>query len=153
MCVKSSETTHVASVCREACKILGCIVYYCLNGVHKDDLMSKLRDNVKIHSPELQDIYNSKFLTKSRDEIHSTGYVVYSLETALYSFFKFNSFAECLLYCVHLGGDTDSTSCMTGMICGAYYGLKSIPTDWMETLQKRDLLDKIADELVQVNVV
>ena len=69
------------------------------------------------------DIYSGEFLNKSREEIYSYGYVAHTLEAALYSFFKFDNYKESILYAGNLGLDTDTVACVTGQICGAFYGI------------------------------
>lgn len=151
-CVKSSETTHPAIKCIIGCKILGNILYNILRGMKKENLLEQLRkdisiDEIKCDENIFLDIYSGSFLNKTRDEIHSSGYVAHSLEAALYSFFKHTNFKDTILYSVNLGNDSDTVACITGQLTGAYYGIQSIPQNWIQKLVKQELLWNVIDNL------
>lgn len=74
----------------------------------------------------------------SENEIRSSGYVVESLEAAVWCLITTNSYQECLLKAVNLGDDTDTVSAIAGGIAGLYYGAESIPTEWIDVIQGRD---------------
>ncbi|MCS6820752.1 MAG: ADP-ribosylglycohydrolase family protein [Microscillaceae bacterium] len=74
-------------------------------------------------------------------EISSTGYVVHTLEAALWSFFTGNNYEEVTTLAVNLGDDTDTTGAIAGSMAGLYYGLDSIPEDWRDVIaRKMDIL-------------
>jgi ADP-ribosylglycohydrolase len=152
-CVKSSETTHPAIKCKIGCKILGSIIYNILHGVKKEDLLEQLRKDIpeeeilKLEENIFLDIYSGSFLNKSREQIHSTGYVAHTLEAALYSFFKHNNYKDTILFVGNLGDDTDTVACVAGQITGAYYGIYDIPKEWIQKLVKQELLWKVIDDL------
>lgn len=80
------------------------------------------------------DIYKLK-----RDDIKSDGYVVHTLEAALWCFLKNDNFKDTVLEAVNLGGDTDTTAIVAGSMAGLYYGInddKSIPEEWRHLLAK-----------------
>lgn len=81
------------------------------------------------------------------NEIYSEGYVVYSLEAALWCLLKTESFEECVLKAVNLGGDSDTTAAIAGGLAGALYGLDAIPQRWLDTLLKRDYIEKLCDDV------
>lgn len=78
---------------------------------------------------------------KTRDEIQSTGYVLHTLETALWCNLITKSYAECVQLAVNLGGDTDTTASVAGALAGARYGFHTIPESWREALRAKDLID------------
>lgn len=61
-----------------------------------------------------------------------------SVPTAIYSFLRFHSFYESVIYAISLGGDTDTIGAMTGAISGAYYGEEAIPQEWLTALAKAE---------------
>ena len=67
-------------------------------------------------------------------EIRSGGYVVESLEAALWSFLTTSSFEDAVLTAVNLGWDTDTVGAITGSMAGVYYGFSNIPTPWLKKL-------------------
>lgn len=76
------------------------------------------------------------FMTIPEDEIKSSGYVVDSLEAAVWSLITTESFEEGLLRGVNLGNDTDTIGAIAGGLAGLYYGYDNIPTDWRNVIIK-----------------
>ena len=80
----------------------------------------------------LQNI-NIRDITKlTRDEIKSSGYVVDTLEAALWCLYNTNNFEECVLTAVNLGKDTDTVGCVVGGLAGIKY--QSIPQKWLDKI-------------------
>jgi len=76
-----------------------------------------------------------------------------SVPTAIYSFAKNpQSYAETVLYAIGLGGDADTIGAMAGAIAGAHHGVKGIPSAWMENLERKDYITKLAEELWKIKV-
>ena len=76
------------------------------------------------------------------DKISSRGYVISSLEAALWCNLNSNSFEEAALKAVNLGDDTDTVGAITGGIAGLYYGAENIPKEWIEQLaRKQDIIE------------
>ena len=78
-----------------------------------------------------------------------TGYVVETLEAALWAFHNSTSFRQGALLAVNLGDDADTTGAIYGQLAGAYYGDQAIPAPWREKLAHRDLLEQFADKLLR----
>lgn len=62
-------------------------------------------------------------------KIYSDGYVVHTLEAALYCLLSTQSIDEALLKAVNLGDDTDTTAAVTGGLAGVRYGFHSLDRD------------------------
>ena len=77
------------------------------------------------------------------DQIRSSGYVVDSLEAAVWCLLATDTFADCLLKAVNLGLDTDTVAAIAGGLAGLYYGYESIPADWLAVIQKRDYVEEM----------
>ena len=84
------------------------------------------------------------FLEISIDEIKSSGYVVDTLEAALWCFLTTNSYKECVLKAVNLGDDTDTVGAVGGGLAGFYYGLESIPDEWINLIPKKEWILDLA---------
>ena len=85
------------------------------------------------------------FKKATRDEIKSTGYVVDTLEAAIWCLLNTNSYRECVLTAVNLGDDTDTIAAIVGGLAGALYGYDAIPEEWRDTLIKRDYIEEMCD--------
>lgn len=79
-----------------------------------------------------------KFVKVPENEIKSTGYVVDSLEAAVWSLITTESFKDGLLKAVNLGGDTDTIGAIAGGLAALHYGYDNIPEDWKKVIVKSD---------------
>ncbi len=80
------------------------------------------------------------------DISEKNGYVVASLESALFSILESDDYEEALLNSISFGYDTDTIAGITGSIAGALYGYEDIPQRWLNKLRKKDQLEQLADE-------
>ena len=72
------------------------------------------------------------------NDIRSSGYVVDTLEAAIWCFLNTENYKACVLKAVNLGDDTDTVGAVAGGLAGLYYGLEDIPEVWVEILPKRE---------------
>ena len=77
------------------------------------------------------------------DEIESSGYVVDTLEAALWCLANTNSYRECLLWAVNLGEDADTVAAVAGSLAGLYYGYDSIPHEWLAGLKNKEMIVRV----------
>lgn len=71
-----------------------------------------------------------------------------SVPAAIYSFLRdAESFRDAALCAVSLGGDADTIAAMTGSISGAYLGAEAIPREWINVLERKDYIEKLAKSL------
>lgn len=84
--------------------------------------------------------------------IKGSGYVVKSLEAALWAFDRSNSFQEGCLLAVNLGDDADTTGAVYGQIAGAFYRESGIPAFWKKKLALRETIESFADKLCDLCV-
>jgi ADP-ribosyl-[dinitrogen reductase] hydrolase len=96
---------------------------------------------------EIQAIGQSCWATKTKDEIHSTGYVVHTLEAAIWAVGTTASFEDALIKAVNLGHDADTVGAVAGQIAGAKYGVNAIPERWLNALVRRELIEDKAAAL------
>jgi tyrosine-protein phosphatase YwqE/ADP-ribosylglycohydrolase len=76
------------------------------------------------------------------DTINSSGYVIDSLEAAIWCLITTDTFRDCLLKAVNLGDDTDTVAAIAGGLAGLYYGYENIPEDWLSEIQKREWIEE-----------
>ena len=79
--------------------------------------------------------------------IRGLGYVVKSLEAALWAFSRGDDYRKCVLLAVNLGHDADTTGAICGMLAGAVYGVEGIPAEWRRRVVKADLIEDLAEKL------
>lgn len=93
-----------------------------------------------------------EIFSKARDDIHSTGFVVHTLEAAQWAVGQTDNFKDAVLLAANLGVDADTVAAVAGQIAGSLYGLSSIPTEWIEQLAWRDHLMDVATRLFERTV-
>ena len=92
-------------------------------------------------------VAGGSFALKDPPQIRGSGYVVHTLEAALWAFHGTDNFRDGALKIVNLGEDADTTGAVYGQIAGAFYGVDGIPAEWREKLAMRDLIEQRATEL------
>jgi ADP-ribosyl-[dinitrogen reductase] hydrolase len=150
---ESSKTTHGATACVDACRYFGALVLGATMGCKKEEILSEryapvqdIWDRMPL-CPEIDAVACGSFKEKNPSEIVGSGYVVASLEAALWAFFKSSDFRDGCLMVVNLGNDADTTSAIYGQIAGAYYGVSAIPESWRNRLAHLDLITQLAQGL------
>ena len=152
---ESSRTTHGAATCVDACRYLGALIAGAVNGVAKDVLLSErycpISGAANPLVAEIDEIAAGSFKLRQPPEIKGTGYVVKSLEAALWAFYNSSSFAEGCLLAVNLGNDADTTGAVYGQLAGAFYGESGIPFKWLSQLVDRTLIASFAEQLLTLS--
>jgi ADP-ribosylglycohydrolase len=137
---ESSRVTHGAMEAVEACRYFAGLLWGALLGETAFDLMSPLYAPVPglweraPLSPEVEKVARGSFRSSEESAIEGSGYVVKSLEAALWAFNRGKSFSESVLLAVNLGDDADTTGAICGQLAGAYWGASAIPEDWKRGL-------------------
>ncbi|WP_084611414.1 ADP-ribosylglycohydrolase family protein [Zooshikella ganghwensis] len=151
---ESSKTTHGAQEAIDACYYLAALLQGALMGQDKNLLLSNLYEptaGIWKHYPlsdRILDIANGSYKQKARDEIKSSGYVVDTLEAALWAFNNSDSFTDGALLAVNLAGDADTIGAVYGQIAGAYYGEYNMPINWISKLHYSHIFYQKAEELM-----
>lgn len=96
-------------------------------------------------------VFDENFIDTPTYAIKSGGYVVTSLEAALWCVMNGESYADCVLTAVNLGRDTDTIGAITGSLAGVLFGLDEIPAEWMDTLLNRELIERIIHSFAETN--
>lgn len=151
----SSRTTHGAHAAVNACEYMAGLIVGALQGQGKERLLSAgyLPDGVVLSGwhPEVAEVAAGSFKRRNPAEIRGTGYVVESLEAALWAFHNSESFDEGVLLTVNLGDDADTTGAVYGQIAGAYYGASRIRQEWLDQLALPELLEEHAEGLFRLS--
>lgn len=132
-----SSVTHAHHIACEGCRIYIHIAKDLINGIN-------IADAVLNNAPKLYSEYTrlSKLQILTRDQIKSTGYVVDTLEAALWCLLHSDNFKNAVMMAVNLGGDTDSIGAVTGGLAGIMYGYDQIPESWIKSLRKKKMIDQ-----------
>ena len=153
---ESSRTTHGAQTAIDACRYLSALLVGALQGASKEDLLAPFYSpilNYWQQQPlvsELAEVAAGSFKQRQPPQIRGTGYVVKSLEAALWAFYHSNSFQEGCLLAVNLGDDADTTGAVYGQLAGAFYGEFAIPQQWRTRLAHSSLIESLADQLFEL---
>lgn len=81
------------------------------------------------------------------EEIRSSGYVIHTLEAAVWCLLTTGSYREAVLRAVNLGGDTDTTAAVTGGLAGLLYGFEGIPEEWIANIARKDDILDLSERL------
>lgn len=145
--VESSRTTHGAEECLDACRLLAGMIVRALAGKSRHEVVMAEAESFA-GSPKIVSLAKGSYLHKSEGSIRGSGYVVESLEAALWCFMKTQSYKEAVLRAANLGDDADTTAAVCGQLAGAYYGETGIPPSWLEKLAMRVEITDLAEKLV-----
>lgn len=153
---ESSRTTHGSELAVDACRYMGAIIAGLARGSVKEEVLSDMYSPVKGQwekkplCKEISEVAAGSFKRKNPPDIKGTGYVVQSLEAALWAFYNCTTFEEGCLMAVNLGDDADTTGAIYGQIAGAYYGADAIPKKWLDALAMRELIEDLAECLFEL---
>lgn len=146
---ESSRTTHSATECLEACQLFSEILFNAFSGADKESVLFKTTFVPSM--PKIKVIAQGSYREKHIDQIKGSGYVVESLEAALWCFYRTDSFEKAILQAVDLGDDADTTAAICGQIAGAFCGETGIPGKWLAKLHMRSEITNLADQLLETN--
>lgn len=87
----------------------------------------------------------AEFARTPESSIKSSGYVVATLEAAVWCLLNTDSYAACVLQAVNLGSDTDTVAAVAGGLSGCLYGMAQIPAAWYDGLIRREMIETLCD--------
>ena len=94
-------------------------------------------------------MFSPDFAALPREAIRSSGYVVDSLEAAVWCLLTTDNYRDCVLKAANLGEDTDTVAAIAGGLAGALYGMEGIPAKWLDTLIRRDFIEEMCDRAAE----
>lgn len=104
-------------------------------------LVRLLEDLAAGHRPQVD--------ARPRSMVRSGGYVLDTLDAAVWCFTRSHDYRSAVVMAVELGDDTDTTACVTGAMAGLWYGYDAIPEAWVRALRGKDLLDAYVEATVE----
>lgn len=132
----ASSVTHAHWISTEACSLYVKIIRRCLAG---EDFADVVRSLTGLEAP-FDRIAAIGDLPET--EIRSGGFVVHSLEAAIWCTLQTDTFRDCILKAVNLGDDTDTTACICGGLAMACcYDFEDIPQEWLDMIPKKEIIE------------
>ena len=141
---RQSRTTHAAPEAVDACVVFADMLAEAIAGKPRHEVM-RLRSEA--YAGRIPDVLAGSWRSHTRKLVRSSGYVIDSLEAALWCVARTGSFAEAVLLAANLGADSDTVAAITGQLAGAIYGKEGIPEHWIERLAWSHQIETMALEL------
>lgn len=141
-----SWATHHSYLASEVCVYATSLISALISGEHWGVIRAELA-RFKSFSPELWAVLTRDQRGRAAEEINSSGYVLHTLEAALWSIETTSSFEDALIRAVNLGDDADTVGAVTGQLAGARYGLSAIPPRWLDVLAQQERLTWLGQQL------
>jgi ADP-ribosylglycohydrolase len=144
---ESSLPTHASEQCRSACRYLATVLAALGRGEDRAAVLSpdwkplRILNDIKPLHPLIQEVAQGSFRHKQPPAIEGSGWVVRSLEAALWAFHDADTFEEAVLRAVNLGDDADTTGAICGQLAGAFWGESQIPEQLRSGLARIDMLE------------
>ena len=154
LAAESSLPTHASPQCVSACRYMALVLAGLMHGLDRDEVLAadweplwKLSQLEPLH-PEVAAVAAGSFRKRHPPAIKGSGYVVHSLEAALWAFHDAKDFREAALKAVNLGDDADTTGAVCGQIAGAFWGERGIPREWLDRLARREMIEHALEGLL-----
>ena len=145
LAAEQSRTTHGAPQAVQACAFFADLLRRAIDGESKQSLFAP--QDWSGHSA-VHAVAAGSWRGKTRSAILSSGYVIHTLEAALWSVAGTDTFEAALVLAVNLADDADTVGAVTGQLAGAIYGMDAIPARWLEPLAWRERLIGAANALM-----
>ncbi|MGC1146607.1 ADP-ribosylarginine hydrolase Tri1 [Pantoea agglomerans] len=139
-----SMSTHCAPESIDGCRYFNTILHYLLNGYGKNEAFAPHKMSLLVR---LLIINAGEYKEKHRDQIRSSGYVIDTLEAALWAVWHTDNFKDAILLAANLADDADSVAATAAQLAGALYGLSGIPAEWVDKIVDKDRILSMAEEL------
>lgn len=145
-----SALTHAHPIAMMACGLYASVADHLLDGstipkaidegIQRAMAIYSSDPKFQQHVSHYDSLLNSQNLKrKAVSKIRSGGYVVETLEAALWCLLTTTSYREAVLKAVNLGHDTDTTAAVCGGLAAIAYGPESIPGEWIESIPRLDI--------------
>lgn len=145
---ESSRTTHGAEEAVDACRLYGVMISKALTDRGKNVIL-QAPPHLNSYCATIQAVAEGSYKRKNPPDIVGSGYVVQSLEAALWAFYRSDNFKDGCLMAVNLGNDADTTAAIYGQLAGAYYGVNGIPAEWLAKLHAKGTISDMAIQLME----
>ena len=158
MARKQSLVTHQGLEAKECCSLLTHIIVKIFNGENLKEILDNLGKTFETNIPSVKCLANHQqegedknrnwdwtvkqyhYSPKRSEEKpgYIGSYAMDNMAMSLNTVYNTNSFKDALIRIVNIRGDSDSVASVVGQIAGAYYGIETIPGDWIEAINRWD---------------
>lgn len=148
LAAESSLPTHASPQCVSACRYLATVLAALMHGEKREDVLSadwpmlRQLEAIEPLHPLIRQVAQGSFRRKRSSEVQGSGWVVKSLEAALWAFHDAQNFAEAVLRAVNLGHDADTTGAICGQLAGAWWGESGIPAELRSGVARPEMLER-----------
>lgn len=146
LAVQSSLTTHASPDCLDAAALMGAVLWRLFQGQPLRRVLAQM-PTTPAQGDRILALQAGLFCELSREEVSSSGYVIDTLEAALWCCWQARSLEGALVLAANLGDDADTVAAVTGQLAGAAWGVKALPERWLTTLAWREKIDQLARAL------
>jgi ADP-ribosyl-[dinitrogen reductase] hydrolase len=136
--VDSSAVTHASEMCKSAAGWMALMLVDLISGTSREEALRYRPELENALHPAIKAVAKGSY---KENVVRGSGFVVQSLEAALWAFHDANSFEEAVLKAVNLGDDADTTGAICGQFAGAYWGESGIPESLRNGLDKKEMLE------------
>lgn len=144
---EQSRVTHAHPLAQYACAFYNTALAYVLLGNSRESAIEQalavLPDLPEAIRQVVQDAP-----TKTADTLSASGFVLDTLQCALWAFLRFDNLHDALVAVVNLGNDADTNGAVAGALLGAHYGVEAIPDKWANKLTEREQCLHLAQQLL-----
>ena len=133
--------THRHGISIKACVLYVSAADKILREVSFEEVMADMCSDSWCETIGLRDVRGIR-----REEVKSTGYVVDTLEAALWCLYNTDNYRNCVLTAVNLGDDTDTVAAVAGGLAGLMYGCggkKGIPEEWISQIARKEWIEDL----------
>lgn len=141
----SAYVTHNSSLSGWCCVIVNCAISLIIDGNSKEHILNIIKNHFNNELPKnLYYSLSEDYQNMPDFPFKISGYSFDTLQIALWSWIRAQSFEESLNNAIRLGNDVDTFAAITGALAGCYWGYESIPDQWKDNLLRADYIKDLA---------
>lgn len=151
---QASQLTHAHLCSQAACGIYSFIAEELLRKPEKASILLGIQKSSEFYQdheeyPRFSRLFSEGFSSLTVEEIRSGGYVVDTLEAAVWCLMNSDTYKSCVLKAVNLGGDTDTIAAIAGGLAGILYGDAALPEAWITQLADSEMIDGLCKKAAE----
>ena len=145
---QASQLTHAHLRAQVACGIYSFIAEELLHEPAKSSILLGIEKSLEFYQDHgeylhFSRLFSEDFSSLPVEEIRSGGYVVDTLEAAVWCLMNSGTYKDCVLKAINLGGDADTIAAIAGGLAGILYGEAALPEMWLTQLADSKMIDDL----------